>query len=130
MAEQEAKPKRGSIIRRKRGSSMKVKPTTSGALTQSHRAESEPLASDVSILVTEASPETPALSSGRPALTRQQSEATVVQVLVHRESEEYNQEEEDELTPTIQITGESIADLSEVVEMVMNPNALRSQLDS
>jgi len=44
--------------------------------------------SDVSILVTEPSPENTAPPS-RPPLIRQQSEATVVHVLVHRESEEY-----------------------------------------
>lgn len=45
--------------------------------------------SDVSILVTEPSPENTAPPS-RPPLLRQQSEATVVHVLVHRESEEYH----------------------------------------
>ncbi|XP_020294846.1 sodium channel protein 60E-like isoform X2 [Pseudomyrmex gracilis] len=44
--------------------------------------------SDVSILVTEPSPENTA-PPARPPLLRQQSEATVVHVLVHRESEEY-----------------------------------------
>ncbi|XP_066593398.1 sodium channel protein 60E-like [Prorops nasuta] len=50
--------------------------------------------SDVSILVTEPSPE----NSGpptRPPLIRQQSEATVVRVLVHRESEEYQEKPDD-----------------------------------
>ncbi|XP_074109974.1 sodium channel protein 60E isoform X2 [Cotesia typhae] len=47
-----------------------------------------PDASDVSILVTEPSPET-TIPPVRPPLLRQQSEATVVHVLVHRESEEY-----------------------------------------
>ncbi|XP_014295234.1 sodium channel protein 60E isoform X1 [Microplitis demolitor] len=47
-----------------------------------------PDASDVSILVTEPSPETN-IPPVRPPLLRQQSEATVVHVLVHRESEEY-----------------------------------------
>ena len=44
---------------------------------------------DVSILVTEPSPEGGA--PPRPPLLRQQSEATVVHVLVHRESEEYRE---------------------------------------
>jgi hypothetical protein len=51
---------------------------------------------DVSILVTEPSPEgaTPATTGSRPPLLRQQSEATVVHVLVHRESEEYRESRE------------------------------------
>ncbi|OXU24164.1 hypothetical protein TSAR_009732, partial [Trichomalopsis sarcophagae] len=48
---------------------------------------------DVSILVTEPSPES-AAPPGRPPLLRQQSEATVVHVLVHRESEEYRDSHE------------------------------------
>ncbi|XP_031785455.1 sodium channel protein 60E isoform X2 [Nasonia vitripennis] len=48
---------------------------------------------DVSILVTEPSPESAAPPS-RPPLLRQQSEATVVHVLVHRESEEYRDSHE------------------------------------
>nr|XP_015837604.1 PREDICTED: sodium channel protein 60E isoform X3 [Tribolium castaneum] len=105
MAE-DPKPKRGSIIRRKRVGSVKARPT-GGGITPAHRAESEPLNSaDVSILVTEASPEAPIL---KPPLQRQQSEATVVQVLVHRESEEYNQDD-DEATPTIKVTPEDACD--------------------
>ncbi|XP_025994823.1 sodium channel protein 60E isoform X2 [Solenopsis invicta] len=50
--------------------------------------------SDVSILVTEPSPENTAPPS-RPSLIRQQSEATVVHVLVHRESEEYRDTPDD-----------------------------------
>lgn len=50
--------------------------------------------SDVSILVTKPSPET-AIPPGRPPLLRQQSEATVVHVLVHRESEEYQESQGD-----------------------------------
>ncbi|XP_011633668.1 sodium channel protein 60E [Pogonomyrmex barbatus] len=50
--------------------------------------------SDVSILVTEPSPENSAPPS-RPPLIRQQSEATVVHVLVHRESEEYQDTPDD-----------------------------------
>ncbi|XP_015174798.1 PREDICTED: sodium channel protein 60E isoform X1 [Polistes dominula] len=50
--------------------------------------------SDVSILVTEPSPENSAPPS-RPPLIRQQSEATVVHVLVHRESEEYQETPDD-----------------------------------
>lgn len=68
-----------------------------------HRTQSEKCTSgsDVSILVTEASPES---LITRPPLNRQNSESTVVQVLVHRESEEYNN---DESSPT-----ETNADLS------------------
>ncbi|RZC43289.1 sodium channel protein 60E, partial [Asbolus verrucosus] len=109
MAE-EGKPKRGSIIRRKRVGSVKARPTTAG-LTPAQRAESEPLNSaDVSILVTEASPEAPIL---KPPLQRQQSEATVVQVLVHRESEEYNQDDDD-AAPAVHVTDASVTDLTEV----------------
>ncbi|XP_015592583.1 sodium channel protein 60E [Cephus cinctus] len=50
--------------------------------------------SDVSILVTEPSPESTAPPT-RPPLLRQQSEATVVHVLVHRESEEYRETPDD-----------------------------------
>ncbi|KAK9729113.1 Ion transport protein [Popillia japonica] len=88
--------KRGSIIRRKRGS---VK-TKSLKRPDSDSAQS----TDVSILVTEASPESP---SPKPPLVRQQSEATVVQVLVHRESEEYNQDEEFENLKLRKVTSES-----------------------
>ncbi|KAK0181349.1 hypothetical protein PV327_003641 [Microctonus hyperodae] len=49
-----------------------------------------PDGSDVSILVTEPSPEN-TIPPVRPPLIRQQSEATVVHVLVHRESEEYQE---------------------------------------
>lgn len=89
----EPKPKRGSLIRRNldRIGSCKVR-TTSAAVPINQRAESEPPnGTDVSILVTEPSPDSP---SSRPSLHRQQSEATVVQVLVHRESEEYHQDED------------------------------------
>ncbi|XP_043685465.1 sodium channel protein 60E isoform X4 [Vespula pensylvanica] len=51
--------------------------------------------SDVSILVTEPSPENSAPPLSRPPLIRQQSEATVVHVLVHRESEEYKDQQDD-----------------------------------
>ncbi|XP_063905113.1 sodium channel protein 60E isoform X3 [Zophobas morio] len=101
MAE-EAKPKRGSIIRRKRVGSVKARTTGGGGAAAAHRPDSEPLNSaDVSILVTEASPEAPIL---KPPLQRQQSEATVVQVLVHRESEEYNQDDDAEAAPKIEVT--------------------------
>ncbi|XP_063982973.1 sodium channel protein 60E-like isoform X2 [Diachasmimorpha longicaudata] len=53
-----------------------------------------PERTDVSILVTEPSPEN-TIPSGRPPLLRQQSEATVVHVLVHRESEEYQEAPDD-----------------------------------
>lgn len=103
MAE-DIKPKRGSVIRRKRASSMKAK--SSKGLLGAQRAESEPHNSaDVSILVTEPSPEAPTVP---PPLLRQRSESTVVQVLVHRESEEYNQEGEEGCeAPTIRVIGDS-----------------------
>ncbi|KAK9873793.1 hypothetical protein WA026_002151 [Henosepilachna vigintioctopunctata] len=86
MAE-DPKPKRGSIIRRKRSGSCKSRSST--MLSQVHRAGSEPQNStDVSILVTEASPDA---VNNKPSLQRQDSEATVVQALVHRESEEYHE---------------------------------------
>lgn len=98
MAE-ETKPKRGSIIRRKRGGSCKTRP--SSMLSQAHRAGSEPQNStDVSILVTEASPDSIVT---KPTLQRQQSESTVVQVLVHRESEEYHEPELDITTPSLKV---------------------------
>lgn len=98
MAE-EVKPKRGSLIRRKRASSVKTK-SSKGA-----KSECEPLnGADVSILVTEPSPETP---SSVPPLLRQQSESTVVHVLVHRESEEYRDEERIATSPTICVTEDS-----------------------
>ncbi|XP_061935841.1 sodium channel protein 60E isoform X1 [Apis cerana] len=64
-----------------------------GSLRKKHQPAPEPAplpieSTDVSILVTEPSPENSAPPS-RPALLRQQSAATVVHVLVHRESEEY-----------------------------------------
>lgn len=91
MAE-DTKPKRGSIIRRKRVGSVKARPTSVSTASGCQRTQSEKYSSsDVSILVTEASPESIVV---RPPLHRQNSEATVVQVLVHRESEEYNTEEE------------------------------------
>ncbi|KAJ8963979.1 hypothetical protein NQ314_005238 [Rhamnusium bicolor] len=109
MAE-ESKPKRGSIIRRKRVGSVKARPTSVSTNSGCHRTQSEKCSStDVSILVTEASPESTVV---RPPLNRQNSEATVVQVLVHRESEEYNNEEEN--TASIQIT-ESVPVLNENV---------------
>ncbi|XP_030766868.1 sodium channel protein 60E [Sitophilus oryzae] len=86
--------RRGSLIRRKRVGSVKARPTSVTSVTGCHRSQSEKCthSADVSILVTEASPEG---SSIRPApLHRQASESTVVQVLVHRESEEYNQDDE------------------------------------
>lgn len=97
-AEEPAKPKRSSIIRRRRAGSMKARPTSVTSLNSSgcHRTQSEKCTStDVSILVTEASPEGANTAAARPLLHRQNSEATVVQVLVHRESEEYNNDEEE-----------------------------------
>lgn len=99
MAE-DPKPKRGSIIRRKRVGSVKARPTSVATGSGCQRTQSEKCSStDVSILVTEASPESTVV---RPPLHRQNSEATVVQVLVHRESEEYNTEEES--APAVQVT--------------------------
>lgn len=70
-------------------------------LSQAHRAGSEPQNStDVSILVTEASPDSIAT---KPTLQRQQSEATIVQVLVHRESEEYHEPEQETPTPELKV---------------------------
>lgn len=100
MAEEPVKPKRSNIIRRRRAGSMKVRPSSMSGINMSgcQRTQSEKCSStDVSILVTEASPEGGSSGTARPLLHRQNSEATVVQVLVHRESEEYNNEE-DEIT--------------------------------
>lgn len=97
MAE-DPKPKRGSIIRKKRSGSVKVKPTK--GLTNHQRAGSEPLCTtDVSILVTEPSPEAPTPTESRTTTKQQQYEtsSTIVQVLVHRESEEYNQEVDNDM---------------------------------
>lgn len=99
MAEEPTKPKRGSIIRRRRAGSMKSRPASMSGTNASgcQRTQSEKCTStDVSILVTEASPEGGKSGDSRPLLRRQNSEATVVQVLVHRESEEYNNDDEDE----------------------------------
>ncbi|XP_066157194.1 sodium channel protein 60E isoform X3 [Euwallacea fornicatus] len=92
--------KRGSIVRRKRAGSVKVRPTSVTSTSGCHRTQSEKCtySSDVAILVTEASPEG---AISKPALNRQNSESTVVQVLVHRESEEYNQEDDQERTKLI-----------------------------
>lgn len=101
MAEEPTKPKHGSIIRRRRAGSMKVRPTSMSGINAAgcHRTQSEKCSStDVSILVTEASPEGANTGTARPLLHRQNSEATVVQVLVHRESEEYNNDEDEERT--------------------------------
>lgn len=83
---EDAKPKRGSIIRRKppmeRGSSqtgLRVGNVQLGSLGGAN--------SEVSILVTEASPEAP------PTLPLRPPEPTLVHVLVHRESEEYGAED-------------------------------------
>lgn len=103
MPEEPNKPTRSSIIRRRRAGSMKTRPTSMSGINMSgcQRTQSEKCTStDVSILVTEASPEG-GNSCGRPLLHRQNSEATVVQVLVHRESEEYNNEEDENEQPNI-----------------------------
>ncbi|XP_076749485.1 sodium channel protein 60E isoform X1 [Xylocopa sonorina] len=70
-----------------------------GSLRKKHQPAPEPAplpieSTDVSILVTEPSPENTAPPS-RPALLRRQSAATVVHVLVHRESEEYRDSQPD-----------------------------------
>ncbi|GLV43437.1 Na channel protein 60E [Carabus blaptoides fortunei] len=84
---EDPKPKRGSIIRRRPSTKLR----RSGSILPP--AQPEPLTgADVSILVTEASPEAPIPAVAvKPALCKQQSE--VVHVLVHRESEEYNVDE-------------------------------------
>ncbi|XP_043260630.1 sodium channel protein 60E-like isoform X2 [Colletes gigas] len=71
-----------------------------GSLRKKHQPTPEPAplpieSTDVSILVTEPSPENTAPPS-RPALLRRQSAATVVHVLVHRESEEYQEMQPDD----------------------------------
>ncbi|KAF7278505.1 hypothetical protein GWI33_008210 [Rhynchophorus ferrugineus] len=93
MAE-EPPPRRSSLIRRKRVGSVKARPTSVTSTSGCQRTQSERCShsSDVSILVTEPSPESCVL---KPPLNRQASESTVVQVLVHRESEEYSHEEEE-----------------------------------
>ncbi|KAL3288685.1 hypothetical protein HHI36_003118 [Cryptolaemus montrouzieri] len=123
MAE-EAKPKRGSIIRKKRAGSCKARPTS--MLSQAHRAGSEPQNStDVSILVTEASPDA---AITKPSLQRQQSEATIVQVLVHRESEEYQEPVSDVLTPEVRVD-QIVSDQGEmmlsdvIVDTAINSNS-------
>lgn len=79
----DSKPKRGSLIRRK--STVKTRKGSTALTVNSSQTEQTP---DVSILVTEPSPEAP-IPAPKPPLNRQQSESTVVHVLVHRESEEY-----------------------------------------
>ncbi|CAH1186251.1 unnamed protein product [Phyllotreta striolata] len=111
VAVDESKQKRGSIVRRKKGSSVKSRPNsmTGGGCqrTQSEKCTS----TDVSILVTDASPES---NITRPSLNRQNSESTIVQVLVHRESEEYNNEEEEEMTCSKIAEDEDVAGPPEV----------------
>ncbi|KZC09355.1 hypothetical protein WN55_11096, partial [Dufourea novaeangliae] len=74
-----------------------------GSLRKKHQPAPEPAplpieSTDVSILVTEPSPENIAPPPTRPALLRRQSAATVVHVLVHRESEEYRDAQPDDTT--------------------------------
>lgn len=94
---EDPKPKRGSIIRRRPSTKLR----RSGSILSP--AQPEPVTgSDVSILVTEASPEasSPTAAAVKPAqLCKQQSE--VVHVLVHRESEEYNMDESAETAEVI-----------------------------
>ncbi|XP_065166604.1 sodium channel protein 60E isoform X3 [Atheta coriaria] len=89
---EEARPKRGSIVRRKRSvkANKGANHAQQDATSVSSSSSDAKHGTDVSILVTQASPDSP--GARRPSLMRQQSEAaagTVVQVLVHRESEEY-----------------------------------------
>ncbi|XP_053979971.1 sodium channel protein 60E isoform X4 [Hylaeus volcanicus] len=63
--------------------------------TPEHQAPLPIESTDVSILVTEPSPENSAPPS-RPAILRRQSTATVVHVVVHRESEEYQETQTDD----------------------------------
>ncbi|XP_044746534.1 sodium channel protein 60E-like isoform X2 [Coccinella septempunctata] len=119
---EDSKPKRGSIIRRKRGGSCKTRPTS--MLSQTHRAGSEPQNStDVSILVTEASPDSIAT---KPTLQRQQSEATVVQVLVHRESEEYHEPDQDISTPELTVEQAEQEKCDEMLSDIIVDTALSS----
>ncbi|KAJ8970053.1 hypothetical protein NQ317_012028 [Molorchus minor] len=115
---EDPKPKRGSIIKRKRVGSVKARPTSVSTSSGCQRTQSEKYtSSDVSILVTEASPES---SITRPPLNRQNSEATVVQVLVHRESEEYNNEDEissDQISGNVPPTNDNVS-----TEVVLNLN--------
>lgn len=121
--ESKIKPKRSSLICRKkppleRTASGGLRVLGSALLPLCHTfTDTAANGTDVSILVTEPSPEAPMnipspapvevsptvppvptiptkLQFQRPPLNRQQSEATVVHVLVHRESEEYNVEED------------------------------------
>lgn len=54
-----------------------------------------PTARDVSILVTDASPECPTAPAPKSRLLNEPSTSTLVHVLVHRESEEYQTDLED-----------------------------------
>lgn len=97
---EDTKPKRGSLIRRKSSTKRKGSSALPVVVNQTE------LQADVSILVTEPSPEAPqpeeivspvkATPAPKPPLNRQQSESTVVHVLVHRESEEYNVDDDDD----------------------------------
>lgn len=107
---EDVKPKRGSLIRRK--SSTKSRKGSSPLPVAVNQAD---LTTDVSILVTEPSPETPQpkaeavpapTPAPKPPLNRQQSESTVVHVLVHRESEEYNVDDDDVETAEVIIVPE------------------------
>lgn len=81
---EDTKPKRGSLIRRR--SSTKSRKSSSVLPLVATKQELTP---DVSITITEPTP-SPEAPISKPPLHRQQSESTVVHVLVHRESEEYN----------------------------------------
>lgn len=126
MAE-DVKPKRGSIIKRKRGSSFKNKSTYVGGGNGKSDSGGDlgRSSADVSILVTEASPET---AISRPILHRQHSESTVVQVLVHRESEEYRNEEEEAAEEEKQRQGAVVQICSDRITPTTPPPSPRNSL--
>lgn len=109
MAEDLQKPKRGSIIRRKHPTRSSIKIIKQQPQQQSNvvvnsnsNNNNKDSTIDVSILVTEASPESPAPATTARATIQQRQQQqqygdspTIVHVLVHRESEEYNQDDEE-----------------------------------
>ncbi|XP_072389146.1 sodium channel protein 60E-like isoform X1 [Diabrotica undecimpunctata] len=121
VAAEEPKPKRGSVIRRKRAGSVKSRPTSmTGGCQRTQSEKCTSFSTDVSILVTEASPESHLI---RPPLNRQNSESTVVQVLVHRESEEYNNDDEaDSSCPMIAEDTNPSENENELTDVVVDLN--------